>query len=733
MYYILRISLLVTLCLAMLSTQAQQRNYDAYSASKRLKLANITLKKGSVYSAIEHLKAVTIQDPDNVEPAYELGNAYLLARDYGRASVAFQRAQGLNKKNRYPCLFKLGQSLKYEGKYEDAKKAFIEFSKSTFISGGKINYKSLCTEELSGIEQAMALMKAPPIPSEIVNQSDINIPYSDFSPAYMPDSSLIFSSLRQDSVITLGEEEENTYQVKLYKASKNEAQFQNAEKIEDLDFYNQHSANGTFNVDKTRFYFNRCKTDAEGKTLCKIYMAPVENGIIGRGKVVEETDMPEFTSTQPTVASVNVKGKKQEIIYFSSDRPRGQGGFDIWYITYDYENKKFGRVSNAGKGVNSKYDEKSPYYHEKTKKLYFASNSVMGLGGYDVFVAEGEENRFSAAVNVGYPLNSSADDYYFVVGDNDKKGFIVSNRPGGKAMLSPTCCDDIYTYALKTPISELVKKQIGEGKPVLEPDSNAVALGDSDGNSNNGTDTTDYSNAINPKTGKKYTDKEKKVEEGIKRWKNKAKNRVVSKINANTPDQALHIDHTKDGNATNQGKDGENNPTQTNDKTGKTSKTGDKTGKLADKTNKTGVDKTSKGNQANTQKAGEEEPEFVQKQEKPVAELVVYYDFDKDDLKDKYHSEIDNFLKVAKLHNDARISIEAHTDSVGTSAYNRDLAERRAVSVVRYLLMKDTPEEKLLSRSFGEGRPKARNTNADGTDNAAGRALNRRVSLVLLK
>jgi outer membrane protein OmpA-like peptidoglycan-associated protein len=90
-------------------------------------------------------------------------------------------------------------------------------------------------------------------------------------------------------------------------------------------------------------------------------------------------------------------------------------------------------------------------------------------------------------------------------------------------------------------------------------------------------------------------------------------------------------------------------------------------------------------------------------------------------------------LKVAAQHPEARISIEAHTDSVGTTAYNVDLAERRAVSVVRYLLINETPEELLLSRSFGENRPRAKNTNADGSDNEAGRALNRRVTLVLIK
>jgi outer membrane protein OmpA-like peptidoglycan-associated protein/tetratricopeptide (TPR) repeat protein len=685
MHYILRSLTLVILLSISLNAIAQKRNYDAYSSKNRKKLAQATLKAGSPYSAIEHYKALTLKDPQNADLALDLGNAYLVARDYGKAADCFRNAVSLDKKGKLPANFKLGQALKYQGKYSEAKQAFIDFTKQNVPSSGKINYKTAVNEELQGIEQAMALMQLAPIEGKIVNEAEVNIPYSDFAPNYAADSSLIFASLRQDSVIYLEEEEVNTYFVKLYSATKGEAVFQNPQKMGDYDFGAEHSANGAYNAEKTRFYFNRCETNSQGKTICELYVVSSEGDNAGKAELVKAAGKGSFTTTQPTVGAILVKGKPVEVVYFSSNRPSGVGGFDIWYLTYDPATKKYGKVTNAGKSINTKYDEITPYYHQLTNRLYYASNTVMGLGGYDFFFAEGEENKFSIGANLGYPLNSSTDDQYIVVGANDKKGFLVSNRPGGKALLSPTCCDDIYNFELVKPLKEVTKAQqqiAKQTEDVITVDSSAFAQNT---NSEEGSDNSEGANdseSIGSKKPirKKLTAKEKRVEAGVKRWKDKSKGGKKG-INAGTPDNEVV---------------------------------------------NTAKEKITPSNEIKIE-------EFVQTQEKPIMEIDILYDFNKDILKPMYFSKIQAFLKVAAQHPEAKISIEAHTDSVGTTSYNVDLAERRAVSVVRYLLTNDTPEELLLSRSFGENRPRASNTNADGTDNAAGRALNRRVTMVLIK
>ena len=78
-----------------------------------------------------------------------------------------------------------------------------------------------------------------------------------------------------------------------------------------------------------------------------------------------------------------------------------------------------------------------------------------------------------------------------------------------------------------------------------------------------------------------------------------------------------------------------------------------------------------------------------------------------------------------------RVSIEGHTDSIGTDAANQGLSERRADSVRRELLTGGVPTSRIVSRGFGESKPVAPNATADGADDPAGRARNRRVEIVI--
>ena len=78
------------------------------------------------------------------------------------------------------------------------------------------------------------------------------------------------------------------------------------------------------------------------------------------------------------------------------------------------------------------------------------------------------------------------------------------------------------------------------------------------------------------------------------------------------------------------------------------------------------------------------------------------------------------------------ISVEGHTDSKGAEAYNMELSKKRAESVVDELIFSRVQEDRLQAAWFGETQPRAPNENADGSDNPDGRALNRRVEIIIL-
>lgn len=114
------------------------------------------------------------------------------------------------------------------------------------------------------------------------------------------------------------------------------------------------------------------------------------------------------------------------IIYFSSDRPGGLGGKDI-YRTMKLPNGKWSLPWNLGPNVNTEFDEDAPFLHIDGKTLYFSSKGHETMGEYDIFKTEiTEDNQFTKAENLGFPINTVGDDIFFVLGADGRHGFYSS-------------------------------------------------------------------------------------------------------------------------------------------------------------------------------------------------------------------------------------------------------------------------------------------------------------------
>lgn len=120
-----------------------------------------------------------------------------------------------------------------------------------------------------------------------------------------------------------------------------------------------------------------------------------------------------------------------ESIYFSSDRPGGFGGKDI-YRSVRLPNGKWSLAKNLGENINTPFDEDAPFIHANGKELYFSSRGHENMGGYDIFKSViDSNNEWSMAINVGYPLNTVEDDIYFVLVADGETGYLSSSRSGG--------------------------------------------------------------------------------------------------------------------------------------------------------------------------------------------------------------------------------------------------------------------------------------------------------------
>lgn len=114
-------------------------------------------------------------------------------------------------------------------------------------------------------------------------------------------------------------------------------------------------------------------------------------------------------------------------LYFASERPGGFGGRDI-YIAEKLSNGEWGKVRNAGPAINTKYNEDSPFIHPDGITLFFSSEGHNSIGGYDIFYTMRKDNDWLVPINMGYPLNTTDDDRYYVINANGDKGYFSSNR-----------------------------------------------------------------------------------------------------------------------------------------------------------------------------------------------------------------------------------------------------------------------------------------------------------------
>ena len=152
------------------------------------------------------------------------------------------------------------------------------------------------------------------------------------------------------------------------------------------------------------------------------------------------------------------------ILYFSSNRPGGYGGFDIYKSEKDSLGE-WGPAINLGEGVNTSKDEFCPFIHPNLHRLYFSSDGYSNtMGGFDIFQARFKNKKWGNVKNVGYPINTTYDDLGYTVTAEGNSAYYSSTKNNTKHHF------DIYKVYLKESIPlTLVKGKILAGdslKPI---------------------------------------------------------------------------------------------------------------------------------------------------------------------------------------------------------------------------------------------------------------------------
>lgn len=189
-----------------------------------------------------------------------------------------------------------------------------------------------------------------------------------------------------------------------------------------------HDGPATFNDDQTMIVYTRSAMKNDRKQLVNennennfyLYTSKFEDG-----NWTDPVEMP-FNNINYSVGHPALS-KDGNTLYFSSDMPGGYGGSDLYKSTYD--GSKWSEPINLGQTINTNGNEVFPFV-AKDGKLYFSSEGHQTMGGLDVYVAQQNSGIWTKPVNLAYPLNTSQDDFAFLLHENDTTGFVSSDREG---------------------------------------------------------------------------------------------------------------------------------------------------------------------------------------------------------------------------------------------------------------------------------------------------------------
>ncbi|MDX1446467.1 MAG: hypothetical protein R3333_09790, partial [Lishizhenia sp.] len=185
---------------------------------------------------------------------------------------------------------------------------------------------------------------------------------------------------------------------------------------------NQNEATVALSLNKKTIYLY---DDAQGNG--DLYLAPID--ATNPFSRIKKLDIPKVNSEywEPHIAFTG----DGNVAYFSSNRPGGYGGRDIYRIVR-YGNGEWSEPINMGPEINTEWDEDSPFISVDGKTMYFASNGVKSIGGFDIFLTVvNEDNQWSTPINLGSPINSTGDDLYYTTTVDGKVAYITSYRPEG--------------------------------------------------------------------------------------------------------------------------------------------------------------------------------------------------------------------------------------------------------------------------------------------------------------
>ena len=424
----------LTLCLCLFSFLTA----NAQLQKKYIEHADYLLKNGNSLAAVIYYKKAIALDSSDFELNYKLATAFRNTNNYNRALHYYMRCTALDRgRNLVISLHHAAELEKLLGDYRESLKLHRKFLKR--YKGDRQSYEYTKSKyELSQIRKVGRILKDSAAIA-LDNNQPVNTATSEFSPFFTSANTMLFASLRSDSVKGYRVVDTSRYYSRIYSSELRDTWQEgilhqgvdNEEKI--------HIANPVYAPRSDFVYYSEC----DGQGNCKIYKARLNgDNWSDFQELPEKINLPGTNNTQPHLARID----GFDILFYASNRKGGYGKMDI-YSCVAFSNGLYSDPVNLGDSINSPGNEICPFFMDEENALYFSSDWYYGIGGFDIFRCQKNDSLYYGPENLGIPVNSSFNDLYFR--HRSDMAVISSNRKGSKTDKYANCCNDLFFFPYK--------------------------------------------------------------------------------------------------------------------------------------------------------------------------------------------------------------------------------------------------------------------------------------------
>jgi outer membrane protein OmpA-like peptidoglycan-associated protein/tetratricopeptide (TPR) repeat protein len=404
-----------------------------YAQKGKIASADKKYDKYAYIDAIKTYERIAEKGYESPDMYQKIGNAYFFNSELDKAYTWYDKLFALTTDVDPEYYYRYAYCLKSVGSNDKAKEMLAIYNEKTG-NKGKGEYYAKDVNYMDKIKANSGRYK--------IKDAGINSKYSDYGSSFYNDNKLVFTSARDTG--SLGQRKHSwndQYFTNLYESNLTGDSLtpEKAMKFSRSVKSKFHEASAIFTKDGKTMYFTR-NNYLDGKkgkndnkiTLIKMYKASFE-----KDDWTAISELP-FNSNNYRTAHPALS-PDEKTLYFVSDMPGGFGDSDIYKVSINSDGT-FGSPVNLGDVINTPGKETFPYVTDENE-LYFASDTHPGLGGLDVFLSRiNPDGTFDEVQNVGTDVNSSKDDFAYLINTKNRIGFFSSNRDGGKGF------DDIYQF-----------------------------------------------------------------------------------------------------------------------------------------------------------------------------------------------------------------------------------------------------------------------------------------------